>query len=94
MSWEDLQAADPDIVVVMPCGYGLTETRKATAEMAENPQWKGLKAVQNDRVYIVDGNQYFNRPGPRLVESYEILAEIIQEKEIDPTRQIVGWERF
>ncbi|MEL7069847.1 MAG: cobalamin-binding protein [Cyanobacteria bacterium J06581_3] len=94
MSWEDLRAADPDIVVVMPCGYGMAKTREATAEMANNPTWKGLKAVQNNQVYIVDGNQYFNRPGPRLVESYEILAEIIQGKEIDLARHIVGWERF
>lgn len=94
MSWEDFRAADPDIVVVMPCGYGMAKTREATAEMANNPTWKGLKAVQNNQVYIVDGNQYFNRPGPRLVESYEILAEIIQGKEIDLARHIVGWERF
>jgi iron complex transport system substrate-binding protein len=92
MSWAQLTAADPDIIVVMPCGYDLVQTRQAAKELATHVEWSQLKAVKNNRVYLTDGNQYFNRPGPRLVESGEILAEIIQGRAINPARQPVGWE--
>lgn len=94
ISWETLAAADPDIVIVLPCGYDLAQTGQATAEMAKHPSWQQLKAVQNHRVYLADGNQYFNRPGPRLVESGEILAEIIQQKPVDLERQSAGWQNW
>jgi len=94
MSWEALAAADPDILVVMPCGYDLAATRQATVEKSVHPTWKALSAVKNNRVYLTDGNQYFNRPGPRLVDSGEILAEIIQNRPINPARSSTGWEKF
>jgi len=77
-TWEDLAAADPDIIVVMPCGFSL---ERAVAEMhwlTEREAWDHLRAVRKGRVYVADGNQYFNRPGPRLVESLEILAGIVE----------------
>ena len=92
-SWDELAAADPEIIVVMPCGYDLAQTRQATEEMASRSEWSQLKAVRQNRVYITDGNQYFNRPGPRLVESWQILTEIIQGT-IDLSRQPVGWMQF
>lgn len=91
MSWADLLAADPDIIVVMPCGYDIAKTQKATEEMSARPEWSQLSAVKNNRVYLTDGNQYFNRPGPRLVDSYEILAEIIRGHAVDKRRQPRGW---
>ena len=92
LSWAELAAADPDVIVVMPCGYDLVQTREAAGELAAHAGWSQLKAVKNKRVYLTDGNQYFNRPGPRLIESGEILAEIIQGKPADPQRQPTGWE--
>ncbi|MEM6598327.1 MAG: cobalamin-binding protein, partial [Cyanobacteria bacterium P01_C01_bin.69] len=53
-----------------------------------------LTAVKNNRIYLTDGNQYFNRPGPRLVESWEILTEIIQQTPINTKRKPVGWEQL
>lgn len=98
MSWEALAAADPDIIIVMPCGYDLTQTRQAIAELAVRSEWHQLKAVSAGEVYLTDGNQYFNRPGPRLVESCDILAEIIQGKapstELGHGRPTVGWEKW
>ncbi|MGD1896793.1 MAG: cobalamin-binding protein [Phormidesmis sp.] len=94
MSWETLTAADPDIIIVMPCGYDMDQTRQATQDLSQHPDWATLIAVKTGRVYLTDGNQYFNRPGPRLVDSYEILAEIIQQKEINACRHPVGWEQF
>ena len=94
MSWEDLLAANPEKIVVMPCGYDLAQTRQATQEMSDRPEWKQLSAVKAGQVYLVDGNQYFNRPGPRLVESGEILAEIICGQAVNTDRGAVGWELF
>jgi len=94
MTWEDIQTANPDIIVVLPCGYDMTQTRKATQEMTSHPEWQQLTAVKEGRVYLTDGNQYFNRPGPRLVESWEILVEIIQQTPINKNRHSIGWESF
>jgi iron complex transport system substrate-binding protein len=58
------------------------------------PDWPKLKAVRSGRVYLTDGNQYFNRPGPRLVESAEILAEIFHPGLIDFGHQGRAWEQF
>ncbi|AMA07827.1 cobalamin-binding protein [Picosynechococcus sp. PCC 73109] len=79
ISWETLLASDPDVVVVMPCGFDLERTRQEMlANLELHPEWKQLRAVQNDQLFICDGNAYFNRPGPRLVDSLEILTEILQ----------------
>ncbi|ACA98020.1 MULTISPECIES: cobalamin-binding protein [Cyanophyceae] len=79
ISWETLLASDPDVVVVMPCGFDLERTRQEMlADLELHPEWKQLRAVQNDQLFICDGNAYFNRPGPRLVDSLEILTEILQ----------------
>ncbi|MGC9505665.1 cobalamin-binding protein [Baaleninema sp.] len=75
--WESLEAVDPDVIVVMPCGYDLQETQEDAKHLTQHPVWPQLKAVQTGRVYYCDGNQYFNRPGPRLVDSLELLAEIL-----------------
>ena len=93
-SWADLTAADPDIIVVLPCGYDMAQTRQATEEMAAHSEWAQLKAVKNNRVYLTDGNQFFNRPGPRLVESWEILTEIIQGRDANALRAPKGWMLF
>ncbi|MDH4359784.1 MAG: cobalamin-binding protein [Nitrospirota bacterium] len=87
ITWETLAAADPDILLVMPCGFSLARIEEELAVLTHHPLWPKLRAVQNQRVYLTDGNQFFNRPGPRLVESLEILAEIFH-----PTRFHFGHE--
>jgi iron complex transport system substrate-binding protein len=77
ISWDELIAADPDTIIFMPCGFDLDRTRIEAQPLTEHPQWQNLQAVQSGRVYVTDGNAYFNRPGPRLVESLEILCEIL-----------------
>jgi iron complex transport system substrate-binding protein len=77
MSWEQLVAADPDVVIIMPCGWDPDRTRPEMHWLTDRPEWAQLRAVRNSRVHLTDGNQYFNRPGPRLVESLEILATIL-----------------
>lgn len=77
MTWEQLCEKDPDVIIALPCGFDLERTRTEMATLSRRPEWPELKAVRQRRVYVTDGNQFFNRPGPRLVESLEILAEML-----------------
>ena len=77
VTWEELQAADPDVIVLSPCGYTLERAMQDVPVLQNHPAWADLQAVRNGRVYAIDGNQYLNRSGPRLVESAELLARVI-----------------
>ncbi len=78
MTWEELVASDPDIIIAMPCGFDEARTRAEMYWITERPEYAGLKAARTGQVHPVDGNQYFNRPGPRVVESLEILTRILK----------------
>ncbi|MCF3628949.1 cobalamin-binding protein [Thalassospiraceae bacterium LMO-SO8] len=74
ITWDDLAQADPDIIVFMPCGFGLERSAaEARLLMDRHPDFRNLNAARTGRVYATDANSYFNRPGPRLVESLAIL---------------------
>jgi len=88
---DDLFAADPDAIVVSPCGFDLPRALAEMPALANLPGWRGLRAVRGGRVFLVDGNQYFNRPGPRLVDSLEILAEILHPSLRRPGLQGPAW---
>lgn len=94
LSWEDLQAADPDVIVVLPCGFDIATTLREFSALTERAEWHQLRAVREGRVYITDGNQYFNRPSPRLVESVEILAEILHPDVFHFGHEGLGWQVF
>ncbi|MEO0867514.1 MAG: cobalamin-binding protein [Cyanobacteria bacterium J06642_11] len=94
LPWENLSAAEPDILVVMPCGYDLQQSRQAIDQLAQTPTWKTLKAVKEGRVFLVDGNQFFNRPGPRLVDSLEILAEILHPDRCEFGYAMKAWKIY
>ncbi len=94
LPWEQLQAADPEMLVFMPCGFDLAQTGEAVQELSQKPQWRSLRAVQSNQVLITDGNQYFNRPGPRLVDSLEILAEILHPQSCQFGYEGMGWQRL
>jgi iron complex transport system substrate-binding protein len=91
LSLEALAAADPDVIVVMPCGFDIARAHAEMPALAARPEWLSLRAVQAGRVCITDGNQFFNRPGPRLVESLEILAEILHPETFTFGHENVGW---
>lgn len=91
LSWEDLVAADPDVIAVMPCGFDIPRTARELHLLTEHAAWKSLRAVRTGRVFLTDGNQYFNRPGPRLVESAEILAELLHPGRFDFGHESRGW---
>ncbi|MCY4065891.1 MAG: ABC transporter substrate-binding protein, partial [Rhodospirillaceae bacterium] len=94
IDWEDLRAADPDIVLVLPCGFGIERSMAEMPALTAQPGWPDLRAVRNGRVFVTDGNRYFNRPGPRLAESLEILAEILHPAHFGFGREGEGWRRF
>lgn len=76
-SWDDLLAFDPEVLIVGPCGFGLERSWEELPRLAAQPGWAQLAAVRAGRVWAVDGNAYFNRSGPRLIDSLEILAWLI-----------------
>lgn len=94
LPWESLLHKDPETIVILPCGFDLARTRKEAQLLAQRPEWLQLQAVQNNRVFIADGNAYFNRPGPRLVDSLEILAEILHPELFNYGYEGKGWQRF
>jgi iron complex transport system substrate-binding protein len=94
ISWDELIATDPDTIIFMPCGFDLDRTRIEAHPLTQHPQWEQLKAVQLGRVYITDGNAYFNRPGPRLVESLEILTEILNPQVCNYGHHGTGWVKI
>lgn len=94
IDFHDIEIADPDIIVVMPCGFSIPRTLQEVNLLLELPGWNDLNAVKNNRIYIADGNHYFNRSGPRLTESIEILAEIINPKQFIFGYEGEGWIGF
>lgn len=91
ISWDDIVGQDPDAILFMPCGFDLARTREEATTLQGKPGWSGLKAVRAGRVYAADGSAYFNRPGPRLSESLEILAEILHPEAFRFGHRGSGW---
>ena len=75
---QDFKAIDPDVIVIAPCGLDLTKTKEEVDPLTKEDWWKSMRAVQNKDVWIVDGNQMFNRPGPRLIEALEWLVPLLE----------------
>jgi iron complex transport system substrate-binding protein len=91
MSWDQVLQRDPDVIFVSPCGFDLARTRSEMRFLEQQPGWEDLKAVGSGKVFLADGNQYFNRPGPRVVESLEILAETIHPELFSFGHEGSGW---
>lgn len=94
MTWEELVSADPDIIFVAPCGFDISRTLDEMNILKTKSEWTKLKSVETNRVFVADGNQYFNRPGPRVVESLEILAEVIHPNVFHFGHENTGWVRY
>jgi iron complex transport system substrate-binding protein len=94
ISWETLRSADPDVILVIPCGFSLERIEREIDLLTALPGWSGLRAAATRRVYLAEANQYFNRPGPRLAETLEILAEILHPTRFAFGREGTGWRRL
>ena len=76
LTWEQIAEVDPDVIVVMPCGFDEAGAEGQMETIAHRPEWRALRAVREQCVYAVDANGCFSRPGPRLVDGIERLAAI------------------
>jgi iron complex transport system substrate-binding protein len=77
IAWEEVRAYDPEVVIVSPCGFKIPQSEKDRALLEALPGWGDTAAARNGRVFVADGNAFFNRPGPRLVETAEIVQAAI-----------------
>jgi iron complex transport system substrate-binding protein len=94
LPWPALQKADPEVIVVAPCGFGVARTLAEMPALTGLPGWKDLRAVRDGRVFVADGNLYFNRSGPLLFETPEILAELLHPAVFPPMHEGSVWQRF
>lgn len=92
LKWDEILKADPDYIIIMPCGFNLERTKQESQALIENPYWSNLKAVRSNKVFITDGNAYFNRPSQRLIDSLEILAEIMYPELFDFGYRRIAWD--
>jgi iron complex transport system substrate-binding protein len=93
IEWRDVEAAAPQVIVVAPCGFDIARSREELHLLEDAAAWSTLPAVRDRRVFLADGNQYFNRPGPRLVESVEILAELLHPEAFAFGYEGRAWQR-
>lgn len=94
IQFEEIVNSNPDILIIMPCGFSIQRTLQEINLLIDLPGWSELKAVQNQKIFVVDGNQYFNRSGPRITDSIEIMAEIINPKQFIFGYEGSGWLQF
>src|SRR5579864_5829248 len=94
MKFDDLAAKDPAAILISPCGFNMDRAAKDLPVLTNQPKWQQLAAVRNRQVFMADGNQYFNRPGPRIAESLEILAEIVHPELFNFGHEGSGWRRL
>jgi iron complex transport system substrate-binding protein len=84
IAWTEIVAARPEVLIVAPCGFNLERSLAEARRLMELPGYRDLPAVANDRAFVIDGNAYLNRSGPRIVDTLEILAHLIQPELFAP----------
>jgi len=93
LEWSAIALADPDFIIVAPCGFDLTTTERETRALEGNQIWRELRAVNSGALALVDGNAYLNRPGPRLLDTAEIFAVALHPEVADQLpRYPDGWK--
>lgn len=91
LDWDAFLESDPDVIVIVPCGFTIERTQTELEPLLSRTGWSDLRAVKDSRVAIADGHNFFNRPGPRVVESAQILAEILHPSEFPFGHHGNGW---
>lgn len=94
LDWRGLAAADPDVILLLPCGFTIDQSLADLPLLQGRAEWAALSAVRRGQVYVIDGHHYFNRPGPRLVESAEMIAEILHPDRFAFGHEGAGWVRL
>ena len=91
LPFEALAAADPDVVVIAPCGFDLPRTLAELPALIRRDDWRALRAVRDGRAYAADGNLYFNRSSPTLFDTPGLLAEMLHPDHFPPRRRGSAW---
>jgi iron complex transport system substrate-binding protein len=94
IAWEEIRRVQPELLLILPCGFDIARSKKEMDVLTGQPGWKEIPAVRQGRVFIVDGNQYFNRPGPRLLDSFYILTELFHPEIFPPRYEGKAWIPF
>ncbi len=94
VEWQQIYDANPDVIVIANCGFTINRSLQEIDLLLNQPGWRDIEAVKNNRVYIADGNAYFNRSGPRIVDTIEMLAEMITPKYFAFGYEGEGWIKF
>jgi len=93
-TWDEVRRADPEVLVIAPCGFDIERTVREMPALTARPGWSDLRAVRAGRVFVADGNLYFNRSGPSVFDSVRILAEILHGDVVEPIFENRAWQRF
>lgn len=95
LGWDDIRGCDPDVIVLMPCGYDLQQAAGEYRDLRRRGRlpawWDELRAVREGRVFAVQASAYFNRPGPRVVDGVETLAEVLHPEVFGTSRLGRDW---
>lgn len=91
IEWADIEQQNPEVILIMPCGFSIERTLQEIDLLTNLSGWKNLPVVQNGEVYLTDGNQYFNRPDPRLADSVEIISEILYPQTFERKHPKKDW---
>ena len=95
IKFKEIINQNPEIIIFLPCGFNIKKTKEEVKNLLkQNGDWQSLKAVKNKKLFVADGNQFFNRPGPRLIESLEIFAEIINPSFFNFNHEGTGWINY
>jgi iron complex transport system substrate-binding protein len=92
--WDELLQADPEALIVAPCGFNLPRALRETSVLEQFPGWFGLKAVKMRNVFFADGNLYFNRSGTTVADTAEILADIVHGTRLHAGDSETIWRRY
>jgi iron complex transport system substrate-binding protein len=94
VAWQAVRDADPDVLIVAPCGFGLERALADAAALPERAGWSDLRAVRHDRVYVSDGNRYFNRSGPTAFATIGLLAEMLHPNTFALTHAGIDYQQW
>jgi iron complex transport system substrate-binding protein len=92
--WEQVLEWQPEVLIVMPCGFNLPQVTELVPRLFDYPGWSSLPAVEQNRVYAVDANSYFARPGPRVIKGTELLAHLIHPDHFSWTGSAPAYRGF
>jgi iron complex transport system substrate-binding protein len=91
IEWDEIVASEPEVMVLMPCGFGLSATVALAPDVVRRAGFRDLPCARSGRVAAVDGSSYFNRPGPRIVDGLELLAAILRTPTSEPLPRGAAW---